>query len=95
MVYDDYKIEGEKVVEDSIDKVGSNSESEETSTPKRKMLTKEPPSHISLNHPKENILGNLDEWKMLRNWVVNQVSHMCHLSQFELKMVEEALNDDS
>jgi len=90
-----HTVKGEQIVEYNIDNLGKNSENEEPSTPKPKMLSKEPPSHIILNHPKENLLGDLDEGKRFRNRVVNQVSYMCYLSQIKSKKVEEPLNDDS
>lgn len=53
------------------------------------MITKELPSWVKLNHPKENLLGDLDESNRMRNKAVNQVSY-----QIEPKKVEEALNEE-
>jgi hypothetical protein len=54
-----------------------------------------PSSRVKLNHPKEDIMGNVDEGLRLRNRVVNQVSHSCYLSQLEPKKVTKALEDVS
>lgn len=48
-----------------------------------------------MDHLKENIIGNLEEEKRLRTRVVNLISYVCYLSQFQPKKVEEAQNDDS
>jgi hypothetical protein len=50
---------------------------ESSDTEKLEMLAREPPSRERVNHPKENILGDLDEGKRLRSQVINQVPHMC------------------
>jgi hypothetical protein len=54
-----------------------------------------PSSRVKLNHPREDMLGNVDEGLRLRNRVLNQVSHSCYLSQLEPKKVTEALKDVS
>jgi hypothetical protein len=58
-------------------------------------LSKEPSSHVKLNHPHKQLLGDVNEGPQLRNKVVNQVSYNCYLSQYESKKVEEALQDKS
>jgi hypothetical protein len=44
---------------------------EEPSTSKPKMITKETTSRLRLNHPEENVLGDLNEGKRLRSRVIN------------------------
>ena len=56
---------------------------------------KGPSSKIKLNHPSEDIVGNLNE-PTLRNRIVdkcvaNFVSYSCYLSQVEPTKVEETL----
>jgi hypothetical protein len=46
--------------------------------PNRESLV--PSSRVKLNHPRENMLGNVHDGLRLRNRVVNQVSHFCYLS---------------
>ena len=49
---------------------------------------------MSLNHPKSNIIGDLDESLCLRrgpSYNVNHVTYHCYLAQFEPKKVEETL----
>jgi hypothetical protein len=58
--------------------------------PSPETLSKDTPSCLILNHPKENILGRIGEGKRLQYKVLNQVSHMFYLSQFESKKVEKA-----
>ena len=56
--------------------------------------SKKPSSRVSLNHPKSNIIGDLDEGLRLRrgpSYSVNHVTYHCYLAQFEPKKVEEAL----
>ena len=53
---------------------------------------------MSLNHPKSNIIGDLDEHLCLRRgtrYSVNHVTCHCYLTQFEPKKVEEALQDEN
>ena len=50
------------------------------------------------NHPKSNIIGSLDEGLRLRKGnklLANHVTYHCYLAQFELKKVEEALQDEN
>ena len=75
------------VVEDSPDITTSpESESHEE---------KGPSSRIKLNHPPEDIVGNLNELTLRKRTVdkcvANCVSYSCYLSQVELTKVEEAL----
>ena len=54
--------------------------------------SKKPSSRVSLNHPKSNIIGDLDAGLCLRrgpSYSVNHVIHHCYLAQFETKRVEE------
>ena len=53
---------------------------------------------MSLNHPKSNIIGDLDERLCLRRgtrYSVNHVTCHCYLTQFEPKKVEEASQDEN
>lgn len=68
------------------------SRDEEPSTSKKSL------SRVSLNHPKNNIIGKLNEGLRLRrgsNYSVKHVTYHCYLAQFELKKVEEALKDEN
>jgi len=60
--------------------------------------SKKPPSRVSLNHPKSNIIGDLDEGLPLSrgpSYSVNHVTYHCYLAQFEPKKVKEALKDEN
>ena len=60
--------------------------------------SKKPLSRVSLNHPKSNIIGDLDESLCLRrgpSYNVNHVTYHCYLAQFEPKKVEETLKYDN
>ena len=75
------------VVEDSTDITTSpDSESHEE---------KRPSSRIKLNHPPEDIMGNLNELTLRKRTVdkcvANFVSYSCYLLQIEPTKVEEAL----
>ena len=56
---------------------------------------KGPSSRIKLNHPLEDIVGNLNELTLRKRTVdkcvTNFVSYSCYLSQVEPTKVEEAL----
>ena len=60
---------------------------------------KGPSSKIKLNHPSEDIVGNLNELilrkRTVDKCVANFVSYSCYLSQVEPIKVEEALQDES
>ena len=60
---------------------------------------KGPSSKIKLNHPPEDIVGNLNELTLRKRTVdkcvANFVSYSCYLSQVEPSKVEEALQDES
>ena len=60
---------------------------------------KGPSSKIKLNHPPEDIVGNLNELTLRKRTVdkciANFVSYSCYLSQVEPTKVEEALQDES
>ena len=60
---------------------------------------KGPSSRIKLNHPLEDIVGNLKELilrkRTIDKCVANFVSCSCYLSQVEPTKVEEALQDES
>ena len=50
------------------------------------------------NYSESNIIGALDEGLLLRNgntFIANHVTYHCYLAQFELKKVEEALQDEN
>ena len=57
--------------------------------------SKRPSSRVSLNRPKSNMIGDLDEGLRLRRGSVNHVTYHCYLTQFEPKKVEEALQDEN
>ena len=56
-------------------------------------LVKGPSSRVKLNHPATNILGSLNDNMRLRSKALNVITHSCYLFQFELKKVDEALQD--
>jgi hypothetical protein len=47
-------------------------------------------SWVKHNHPPEQLLGTIDEWRRLSE-VANQVSYICYLAQTDPKKVDEAL----
>ena len=58
--------------------------------------SKRPSLRVRLNHPKSNIIGDLDEHLCPRRgtrYSVNHVTYHCYLTQFEPTKVEEALQD--
>ena len=60
--------------------------------------SKKPSSRVILNHPKSNIIGDMDEGLHLRrgsSYSVNHVTYHCYLAQFERKKMEEALKDEN
>jgi hypothetical protein len=70
----------------------SEDEDESTNPPKT--------SWVKLNHPSQQLIGNLEERSRLRNRVIqpsnevaNLVSYSCYLAQTKLKKVDEALQD--
>ena len=60
---------------------------------------KGPSSRIKLNHPPEDIVGNMNKLTLRKRTVdkcvANFVSYSCYLSQVEPTKVEEALQDES
>ncbi|XP_075664336.1 uncharacterized protein LOC142633956 [Castanea sativa] len=60
---------------------------------------KGPSSRIKINHPPEDIVGNMKELTLRKRTVdkcvANFVSYSCYLSQVEPTKVEEALQDES
>ena len=66
-----------------------SSEQKGTST----SLVKVPSSRVRLNHPTINILGSLNDNMRLRSKALSVITHSCYLSQFELKKVDEELQD--
>ena len=60
---------------------------------------KGPSSRIKLNHPPEDIVGNLNEITLRKRTVdkcvANFVSYSCYLSQVEPTKVEDTLHDES
>ena len=60
--------------------------------------SKKPSSRVIKNHPESNIIGSLDEGLRFRKGnilLANHVTYHCYLAQFELKRVEEALQDEN
>ena len=60
--------------------------------------SKKPSSRVIKNHPDSNIIGSLDEGLRLRKGnilLANHVTYHCYLAHFELKKVEEALQDEN
>lgn len=55
---------------------------------------KEPSTRVKSSHPKDNIIGDLDEGMRLRRRVPNNLAYTSYVSQVELKKVEEALSDE-
>ncbi|XP_022851835.1 uncharacterized protein LOC111373528 [Olea europaea var. sylvestris] len=55
---------------------------------------KEPSTRVKSNHPKDNIIGDLDEGMRLRRRVLNNIAYTSYVSQVEPKKVEEALSDE-
>ena len=66
-----------------------SSEQKGTSTP----LIKGPSFRVRLSHPSSNILGSLNDNMRLRSKALSVITHLCYLSQFEPKKVNEALQD--
>ena len=60
---------------------------------------KRPSSRVKLNHPPEDIMGNMNELilrkETIDKCVANFVSYSCYLSQVEPTKVEEAIQDES
>ena len=56
-------------------------------------MVKGPSARVKLNHHVINILGSLNDNMRMRSKVLNVITHSCYLSQFELKKVDEALQD--
>lgn len=52
---------------------------------------REPSSRVKSNHPKVNIIGDLDERMRLHKRVLNSLIYISYVSQIEPKKVEEAL----
>ena len=69
--------------------LSSSSEQKSTSTSLVKGLF----ARVKLNHPATNILGSLNDNMRLRSKVLNVITHLCYLSQFEPKKVDETLQD--
>ena len=60
--------------------------------------SKKPSSRVSLNHPKSNIIGDLDKGLCLgrgSSYSINHVTYHCYLAQFEPNKVEEVLQDEN
>ena len=56
-------------------------------------MVKGPSYRVKLNHPTTNILGSLNDNMRLRSKALNVITHLCYLSQFESKKVDEAFQD--
>ena len=68
------------------------SQNDEVSTSKR------PSSRVIKNHSDSNIIGSLDKGLCLRKGnilLANHVTYHCYLAQFQLKKVEETLQDEN
>ena len=72
-----------------LHKFSPSSEQKGTST----SLVKGPSFRVRLNHPSSNILGSLNNNMRLRSKALSVITHSCYLSQFELKKVDESLQD--
>ncbi|XP_022873960.1 uncharacterized protein LOC111392799 [Olea europaea var. sylvestris] len=57
-------------------------------------IPNEPSTRVKSNHPKDNIIGDLDEGMRLRKRVLNNLAYTSYVSQVEPKKVEEALSDE-
>ena len=60
--------------------------------------SKKPSSRVTLNHPKSNIIDDLDEGLRLRrgpSYSVNHVTYYCYFAQFKPKKVKEALKEEN
>ncbi|KAF7130478.1 hypothetical protein RHSIM_Rhsim10G0161000 [Rhododendron simsii] len=55
---------------------------------------KEPSARVKLNHPKDLVIGNLDEGMLTRRKTTNIANYVCYTSSLEPKKVEEALSDE-
>ncbi|XP_058185795.1 uncharacterized protein LOC131303019 [Rhododendron vialii] len=55
---------------------------------------KEPSARVKLNHPKDLVVGNLDEGMLTRRKATNIANYVCYTSSLEPKKVEEALSDE-
>ncbi|CAI9756161.1 unnamed protein product [Fraxinus pennsylvanica] len=73
---------------------GLDTPNKDSSPDDRPTLPKEPSSRVKTNHPKVNIIENLDEWMRLRKRVLNNPTHARYVSQIEPKKVENALRDE-
>ena len=69
--------------------LSSSSRQKSTST----SLVKGPSARVKLNHPATNIFGSLNDNMRLRSKALNVITHLCYLSQFKPKKVDEALQD--
>jgi hypothetical protein len=49
---------------------------------------------VKLNHPKDNVIGDIEEGMRLSRRVLNNLSYASYMSQNEPKKVEEALWDE-
>ena len=59
----------------------------------QKSLVKGPSSRVRLSQPSSNILGSLNDNMRLRSKALSVITHSCYMSQFELKKVDEVLQD--
>ena len=70
-------------------------QSESSFSPEQKStltsLVKGPSARVKLNHPATNILGSLNDNMRLRSKVLNVITHLCYLPQFQPKKVDKAL----
>ena len=61
-------------------------------------IEREPSSRVRLNHPREAIVGNMNELNLRKllvdKYVANFVSYSCYLSQVEPTKVDETLQDE-
>ncbi|CAI9754191.1 unnamed protein product [Fraxinus pennsylvanica] len=55
---------------------------------------KEPSSRVKTNHPKVNIIGDIEEGTRLRKRVLDNFTYASYVSQIEPTKVEEALRDE-
>ena len=53
----------------------------------------EPSARVKLNHPLDQVIGDVSEPMKTRRQVRNEANHVCYTSSFEPKNVKEALTD--
>ena len=54
----------------------------------------EPSSRVKLNHPLDQVIGDVTEPMKTRRQVRNEVNYLCYTSSFEPKNMKETLTDE-